>query len=379
MTTTVRLQRETFDAAAEAAKLTRGRSDIGAVVSFTGICRGDEAGEPIAALTLEHYPGMAEDEIARHVAEAYARWPLMGVTVIHRYGRIEPGEDIVLVVTASSHRQAAFAAAEFLMDYLKTRRRSGSRSKRPAPRTGWRRKTATTRRPSAGAARRRNERAPSHDRGAGRAGGVRSCAAQARAAQIKYYAVPRGAHPHDVAPAPDGMVWYTAQAQGAIGILDPKTGKTVQLPLGRSSAPHGVIVGPDRAAWITDGGQNAIARVDSLTHAVKLFPLPKDFPDANLNTATFDRKGILWFTGQNGVYGRVDPATGKVEAWKAPKGVGPYGITTTPKGEVWYASLAGDHIAKIDTVSGDVRRWCRRPSAASARAASGRTPRACCG
>ena len=86
---------------------------------------------------------------------------------------------------------------------------------------------------------------------------------------------------------------------------------------------------------------------------MKLFPLPKNFPDANLNTATFDRKGILWFTGQNGVYGRVDPATGKVEAWKAPKGVGPYGITTTPNGDVWYASLAGDHIAKIDTVSGD--------------------------
>ncbi|MGH6790875.1 MAG: virginiamycin B lyase family protein, partial [Pseudolabrys sp.] len=107
------------------------------------------------------------------------------------------------------------------------------------------------------------------------------------------------------------------------------------------------------AAWVTDGGQNAIARVDPATHAVRLFPLPKTAADANLNTATFDRKGILWFTGQNGFYGRVDPATGKVEAWKAPKGVGPYGITTTPSGEVWYASLAGDHIAKIDTVSGD--------------------------
>jgi len=118
---TVRLQREPFDAAAEAAKLTRGRTDAGAVVSFTGVCRGAEAGEPIAALTLEHYPGMAEAEIERHVAEATERWPLFGVTVIHRYGRIVPGEDIVLVVTVSSHRQAAFAAAEFLMDYLKTR------------------------------------------------------------------------------------------------------------------------------------------------------------------------------------------------------------------------------------------------------------------
>ncbi len=175
----------------------------------------------------------------------------------------------------------------------------------------------------------------------------------APAAQVAYFDVPEGAHPHDVAPALDGPVFYTAQSQGALGILDPKTGKAIQIRLGPDSAPHGVIVGPDRAAWITDGGQNAIARVDPVTKAVKLFPLPKDFPNANLNTATFDRKGILWFTGQNGVYGRVDPATGKVDAWKAPKGVGPYGITTTPNGDVWYASLAGDHITKIDTVSGD--------------------------
>jgi molybdopterin synthase catalytic subunit len=109
MADTIRLQRENFDAATEAA-----------VVTFTGICRGAEAGEPIAALTLEHYPGMAEAEIARHVEEANSRWPLLGVTVIHRYGRISPGENIVLVVTTSSHRGAAFAAAEFLMDYLKT-------------------------------------------------------------------------------------------------------------------------------------------------------------------------------------------------------------------------------------------------------------------
>ncbi len=121
MTTTIRLQREVFDVAAEAKKLTHGRTDIGAVVTFTGICRADENGEPIAALTLEHYPDMAEAEIARHVEEAHARWPLLGATVIHRFGRIAPGEDIVMVATASSHRQAAFAAAEFLMDYLKTR------------------------------------------------------------------------------------------------------------------------------------------------------------------------------------------------------------------------------------------------------------------
>ena len=113
---TVRIQREDFDVGAEIAALSRGRTDIGAVATFTGICRGDD----IVAMTLEHYPGMAEAEIARHVEEAQSRWSLLGVTVIHRHGRITPGEDIVLVVTASSHRQDAFAAAEFLMDYLKT-------------------------------------------------------------------------------------------------------------------------------------------------------------------------------------------------------------------------------------------------------------------
>jgi len=118
---TIRLQRESFDVNAEVALLTQGRTDIGAVVTFSGLCRADENGEAIAALTLEHYADMAEAEIARHVEEALARWPLLGVSVIHRYGRLTPGEPIVLVATASSHRQAAFAAAEFLMDYLKTR------------------------------------------------------------------------------------------------------------------------------------------------------------------------------------------------------------------------------------------------------------------
>lgn len=116
---TVRIQSEDFDAAAEAAALTADRKDVGAVVTFTGLCR-DEAGR-LAALELEHYPGMAEEEIERVAAEAEKRWPLMGVTAIHRYGKIEPGGNIVLVVTASAHRQAAFEAAEFLMDFLKTR------------------------------------------------------------------------------------------------------------------------------------------------------------------------------------------------------------------------------------------------------------------
>lgn len=121
MTPTIRIQSEPFDAVAEARKLSDGRTDVGALVTFTGICRGNEGTEPIAALTLEHYPGMAEAEIERHVAEAITRWPLLGVTVIHRHGRIMPGDDIMMVATASSHREAAFAAADFLMDYLKTR------------------------------------------------------------------------------------------------------------------------------------------------------------------------------------------------------------------------------------------------------------------
>ncbi|MDG4854863.1 MULTISPECIES: molybdenum cofactor biosynthesis protein MoaE [unclassified Mesorhizobium] len=115
----VRVQREDFDVAAEIAALTEGRADIGAVVTFSGLCR-DEQGA-LAALELEHYPGMAEAEIGRIATEAIGRWPLQGLTVVHRHGKIAPGENIVLVVAASAHRQAAFEAANFLMDYLKSR------------------------------------------------------------------------------------------------------------------------------------------------------------------------------------------------------------------------------------------------------------------
>src|ERR1700677_525922 len=116
---TIRIQEADFDVAQEIVALSRGRTDIGAVVSFSGICRGSDDGKTLAALTLEHYPGMAEAEIERHAATAMSRWPLTGLTVIHRVGRILPGKNIVLVLTASQHRQAAFQAAEFLMDYLK--------------------------------------------------------------------------------------------------------------------------------------------------------------------------------------------------------------------------------------------------------------------
>jgi len=198
------------------------------------------------------------------------------------------------------------------------------------------------------------------------------------AAEVSYYQLPPGTGPHDVAPAADGAVWYTAQRKGFLGRFDPKTGKNEEIPLGPNAMPHGVIVGRDGAAWVAEGGQNAIARVDPATKAVKLFPLPNEFPYANLNTLALDNSGTVWFTGQVGVYGRVTPASGKVEVWKAPKGFGPYGIATTPSGDVWYASLAGDHIAKID-LEAVPPQWSSRREKASGRAASGRIPRAFCG
>jgi len=140
---------------------------------------------------------------------------------------------------------------------------------------------------------------------------------------IQEYPVPAGSHPHDVAPAPDGTVWYTAQHAGALGRLDPLTGETHHIPLGSGSAPHGVIVGPDGAPWITDSGLNAIVRVDPQSEEVSVFPLPAGSGYANLNTAAFDRNGILWFTGQSGIYGYLDPSMGNVEVFAAPRGRGP--------------------------------------------------------
>jgi virginiamycin B lyase len=176
-------------------------------------------------------------------------------------------------------------------------------------------------------------------------------ASTANAETVQYFPVPDGAGPHDVAPAPDGTVWYTAQGAGALGRLDPKSGEVKQIPLGDSSAPHGVVVGPDGAAWVTDSGLNAIVRVDPATLEVKTYPLPDADDYANLNTPTFGKDGILWFTGQNGIYGSLDPATGKMAVYEDPEGRGPYGITATPDGTVYYASLAGSHIARIDAAT----------------------------
>lgn len=117
----VRVETDDFDVAAETDKLIGGRTDIGAVVTFTGRVREGEGDKRITSMTLEHYPDMTEAELARIEAEAHARWPLQGTTIIHRVGELRPGEQIVLVIAASAHRQAAFEAAAFLMDFLKTR------------------------------------------------------------------------------------------------------------------------------------------------------------------------------------------------------------------------------------------------------------------
>ncbi len=117
----VSVQSEDFDLTAEVRRLTAGRVDIGAIVTFTGTVRGEAKGQTITSMTLEHYPGMTESELARVEAEALARWPLQATRIIHRYGELRPGDNIVLVIAASAHRQAAFEAAAFLMDYLKSR------------------------------------------------------------------------------------------------------------------------------------------------------------------------------------------------------------------------------------------------------------------
>ena len=173
------------------------------------------------------------------------------------------------------------------------------------------------------------------------------------AQEITEYAV-SSSRPHDVAPAPDGSVWYTGQGSGELGRLDPETGEVVTIALGEGSSPHGVIVGPDGNAWVTDGGLNAIVKVDADTQEVTAYTLPESTGYANLNTATFDGSGVLWFTGQSGIYGSFDPATETMQVYGAPRGTGPYGIATTPSGEVYYASLAGSYVGRINTATGEV-------------------------
>jgi virginiamycin B lyase len=182
------------------------------------------------------------------------------------------------------------------------------------------------------------------------AGGLRAQPARMQSWPLR---TPKRAGIHDVAPAPEGGVWFTAQGSGHLGWFDPASGRAELVALGSGSAPHGVIPGPDKAAWVTDGGQNAIVRVGWPERQVRVFPLPRGTPYANLNTAAFDGEGDLWFTGQSGYVGRLAAKSGEVTVKAAPQGTGPYGICATPAGDIWWCSLAGSFIARIDRRTGE--------------------------
>ena len=169
------------------------------------------------------------------------------------------------------------------------------------------------------------------------------------------YPVPPGAGLHDAVPDGNGWVWYTARARGGGGLLGgvkPATGETAQVPLGETSLPHGVIMGPDGNVWVTDTGLNAVVRADRKTLKPTFYKVPR--PAVNLNTATFDKRGILWFTGQAGTIGRLDPKTGEMKVFDAPRGRGPYGIATAPDGKVYFASLGGSYLGRIDGDDGAI-------------------------
>ncbi|MEA2587006.1 MAG: virginiamycin lyase [Thermomicrobiales bacterium] len=170
---------------------------------------------------------------------------------------------------------------------------------------------------------------------------------------LETFPVPGGDRPHDVAPAADGVhVWYTGQGSGILGSLDPTTGNVERIPLGDGSSPHGVIVGPDGNAWVTDGSLNAIVKVDADSHDVTAFPVPGDH--LNLNTPAIDGDGAVWFTGQSGIVGRLDPTSGQVDVVEAPRGRGPYGIDATPSGDIWFVSLAGSYLARASYANGSI-------------------------
>jgi virginiamycin B lyase len=171
--------------------------------------------------------------------------------------------------------------------------------------------------------------------------------------RFQEWAVTPGSHPHDVAPASDGTVWYTEQFLGYLGRLNPATGAIRRISLGAASAPHGVVVGPDGAAWVTDQGLNAIVRVDAQNEQVRVFPMPAGTGATAPNTGCFDARGRHWFTGAAGFYGVVDPASGSVRVWPAPRGSGPYGIACAPSG-VYYVSLQASYMGRVDPDTGAV-------------------------
>jgi virginiamycin B lyase len=171
---------------------------------------------------------------------------------------------------------------------------------------------------------------------------------------LQTYELPSGAHPHDVAPASDGGVWYTGQRNGTVGWLDPATGAVREVPLGPGAAPHGVVSGPDGAAWVTDQGLDAIVRVTPGDLDVTVHRMPADARNLAPHTAVFDHDGILWFTLQRGAIGRLDPASGDIQVYPSPRGGGPYGIAVTPANEVYFVSLSASFLGRVDKASGQI-------------------------
>lgn len=171
--------------------------------------------------------------------------------------------------------------------------------------------------------------------------------------QMETFAVAAGDRPHDVAPAADGRIWYTAQGAASLGLLEPETGEIVRVALGAGSSPHGVVTDADGAAWVTDSGLNAMVRVDPTELTVDVFAVPRQ--GSNLNTAVAASDGAIYFTGQGGIVGRLDAESGVMLVAEAPRGTGPYGIAATPGGEIYFASLAGSYLGKIE-VDGDALR-----------------------
>jgi virginiamycin B lyase len=179
-------------------------------------------------------------------------------------------------------------------------------------------------------------------------------AARATEVEIKEYPIPKGIYAHDVwaDPRPDGPIYISGQRGGVLGILDPKTGQVEQVKLGDGSAPHGVVMDKAGDVWLTDGGQNAMVRWNPASKRIDKFPLPAERGRVNLNTSIEGAGGLHWFTGQNGIYGRVDSKSGEVKVWDAPKGRGAYGIHATPDGVVYFVSLANSYLARVDAASG---------------------------
>jgi virginiamycin B lyase len=176
--------------------------------------------------------------------------------------------------------------------------------------------------------------------------------------ELRSFPVLAGAGAHDVYPAPDGTVWFTAQSAGKLGRLDPRTGRSDYIALGPGAAPHGVIMDTTRRLGDPRRAERDRPRGPPDPRC-QAYPLPKERRDANLNIATFDHQGVVWFTGQNGVYGRLDPKSAAMTVFAAPRGIGSYGIATTPQGRVFFASLAGNYLRRIDLETGAATVWTR--------------------